>query len=396
MSVLGPTDDRVSIQDQFASTRPFSAIVSVKSTFPDGTRTAGSGAMIGPDDVLTAAHCVYSSDYGGWADTVSVRPALTPSGTPFGWSFAENLITTTGWIDYDRWNLSYALNYDYAYIDLDTNVGFDTGWFDIASGGAVGDTVETLGYPGDHGSSQMVYASGTIDRISGNVFTFYDDLDATPGQSGSPVTYTDPFTGDIDIVGVVSHERYWPVDENGVLRLTSDMVNQIDGWAENSINNPVAADLSFDEAWYLANYPDVAQAVSAGWLRSGEQHFNTYGWMECRDPCEGFNSHFYLLSHPDVREAGVNPFHHYLRWGKAAGWEPDFDPAYYLSANPDVAANGINPTWHYILYGKDEGRSPVPPSSGYDTSEYLISNVADFTSVEILGVQTDIPADIVI
>ncbi|HET9018118.1 MAG TPA: alpha/beta family hydrolase [Acetobacteraceae bacterium] len=38
----------------------------------------------------------------------------------------------------------------------------------------------------------------------------------------------------------------------------------------------------FDEAFYLACYPDVAEAVAAGRLASGEQHYRIYGQAERR------------------------------------------------------------------------------------------------------------------
>jgi V8-like Glu-specific endopeptidase len=51
---------------------PYTAIVSISVTFPDGTATNGSGVMVGPNDVLTAAHVVYSAVHGGAATNVTV------------------------------------------------------------------------------------------------------------------------------------------------------------------------------------------------------------------------------------------------------------------------------------------------------------------------------------
>jgi hypothetical protein len=41
----------------------------------------------------------------------------------------------------------------------------------------------------------------------------------------------------------------------------------------------------FDEAWYLAADPAVAQAVAAGTYESGFHHYCTYGWREARAVC---------------------------------------------------------------------------------------------------------------
>jgi radical SAM protein with 4Fe4S-binding SPASM domain len=93
---------------------------------------------------------------------------------------------------------------------------------------------------------------------------------------------------------------------------------------------------SFDEAHYLASYPDVAAAIDAGAVRSGHDHFVRYGVRENRH-------HRLRLSLPWFRI-----FH-------------KFDEAYYLASNPDVIAaihaskfrNGRN---HFDTHGMYEGR----------------------------------------
>jgi glycosyltransferase involved in cell wall biosynthesis len=68
----------------------------------------------------------------------------------------------------------------------------------------------------------------------------------------------------------------------------------------------------FDEAWYLARYPDVRGARSdAAW------HYLIHGAEEGRDPGPEFDSDWYLAQNPDVRVAGLNPLLHYLRYGAA-------------------------------------------------------------------------------
>ena len=41
---------------------------------------------------------------------------------------------------------------------------------------------------------------------------------------------------------------------------------------------------TFDEAWYLASYPDVAEAVARGEFASGRAHYFGYGRREGRLP----------------------------------------------------------------------------------------------------------------
>jgi hypothetical protein len=40
--------------------------------------------------------------------------------------------------------------------------------------------------------------------------------------------------------------------------------------------------IAFNEAYYLANNPDVAAAIDAGVFQSAEEHFNLFGWSEGR------------------------------------------------------------------------------------------------------------------
>ena len=363
MAIIG-VDDRILVPDSALTTRPFSAVVQVTAYFPNGSAYTGSGAMIGPDDLLTAGHLVYSDDDGGWATRVIATPAMGGTSAPFGSAVDENIFSVNGWVNYEdfRW--------DYAYVDLDENIGYQTGWFDMKSTGETGTFLESLGYPGDHGSDQMVYTSGTVDYAGFNVFKFTDDMDSYFGQSGSPVFYTDPETDRISVAGLVSHQTYWPTDTNGILRLTDAMIDQIDEWAENSIDN--STPLSFNESYYLEQNPDVAKGVEEGWLQNGYFHYFIYGWKEGRDPCDGFDTSFYLLNNPDVAAAGIEPFNHYIVSGRYEGRVPDFDPAYYLAQNPDVAESGVDPEYHYIHFGKYEGRQPAAEDS-YDESDYLIT-----------------------
>jgi hypothetical protein len=45
-------------------------------------------------------------------------------------------------------------------------------------------------------------------------------------------------------------------------------------------------ELSVDEDWYLKTYPDVAEGVSRGEFRSAKDHFENYGYKEGRLPAE--------------------------------------------------------------------------------------------------------------
>ena len=70
----------------------------------------------------------------------------------------------------------------------------------------------------------------------------------------------------------------------------------------------------FDEAWYLANNPDVADAKIDPAL-----HYLRFGGLEGSDPCPDFCSNRYLDSYKDIKKARINPLVHYLKYGKKEG-----------------------------------------------------------------------------
>lgn len=75
-----------------------------------------------------------------------------------------------------------------------------------------------------------------------------------------------------------------------------------------------------------------------------------------------FDEAWYLVQNPDVAQAGVEPALHYLRHGGFEGRDPspNFSSAFYLAAYPDVKTARINPLVHYLLNGEREGRQRQP------------------------------------
>jgi hypothetical protein len=131
----------------------------------------------------------------------------------------------------------------------------------------------------------------------------------------------------------------------------------------------------FDATYYLQNNPDVLAAVARG-ETTAEQHFNTFGWKEGRNPNETFDVNFYLISNPDVLAAGVNPLTHFIQFGAAEGRSPsegfvtfaDFDTTTYAANNPDLAAAGlVTPAQlyaHFATFGFAENRAGVQTMDG--------------------------------
>lgn len=71
----------------------------------------------------------------------------------------------------------------------------------------------------------------------------------------------------------------------------------------------------FDLAYYLMQNRDVAEVRTLDPI----QHYINTGAKELRDPNPHFNTRYYTRRNPGVKERGLNPFYHYLRWGRAEG-----------------------------------------------------------------------------
>ena len=113
----------------------------------------------------------------------------------------------------------------------------------------------------------------------------------------------------------------------------------------------------FDASYYLEKNPDVKDAGLDPF-----QHFMQFGFREGRNPHPLFNTSYYLEKNPDVKDAGLNPLAHFLEFGIYEGRNPHplFNTSYYLEKNPDVKDAGLNPVEHFLEFGFHEGKDPNP------------------------------------
>lgn len=172
----------------------------------------------------------------------------------------------------------------------------------------------------------------------------------------------------------------------------------------------------FDASYYRNRYADMRNHPDP------LGHYLRNGWRQGRDPNPEFSTTFYLNRYPDVAAKKINPFYHYLVYGRDEGrvskagqvpliaesedkiisviaaefdaefyrriyhdvrnhpdplkhfvdfgWREGRDPncmfctEFYLTAYPDVAAAGINPFFHYLQAGRVEGRRTQPSDLG--------------------------------
>lgn len=120
------------------------------------------------------------------------------------------------------------------------------------------------------------------------------------------------------------------------------------------------------------------------WLLSGRLRRGLSWWRQARRIFRTglFDSDYYRNRYPDVRDSGIDPLYHYVRFGAAQGRDPNsfFCGGQYLESFPELAVSGQNPLIHYLAHsfqnagpgfigdpgedGSDVGADPSDPSSG--------------------------------
>lgn len=228
------TDDRILVDSSNEDGR----FVQIKSTFSNGVTLIGSGVMVGANDVLTAAHTFYSHENGGLATSVLITPSVFSDYKPFGSTYVDHFSLTQEWTD------SISYQYDYGVLSLSNPIGYYTGWAsygylnDFTTSGSL--EMTSYGYASDiKDANWLIQTKGYADKLQGtNILLFEDDLDASGGQSGSPVMTSSQTQSDV-VIGLVSYESSFP-DYNGVIALTKEAVTNIDTWVANNDTSLVA------------------------------------------------------------------------------------------------------------------------------------------------------------
>jgi glutamyl endopeptidase len=223
--VIIGTDDRVRINPTTAF--PWRAICALKITAADGSRWIGTGWFVSARTVITAGHCVYIHDRGGWVRSVEVIPAANGALRPFGSATTSTVRSVNGWTN------SRNSDFDYGAIILPQNsrLGDRTGWFGLAvkdDAFLSSATLNLSGYPGDKGGNEQWFMSRRAKSLTGRRIVY--DIDTMGGQSGAPVWYL--LNGQRYAVGVHTNGHS---SGNSATRIVTPVFNNLVAWKNQGL-----------------------------------------------------------------------------------------------------------------------------------------------------------------
>jgi V8-like Glu-specific endopeptidase/TPR repeat protein len=165
--------------------------------YSNGNPGSGSGILIGPNHVLTAAHNLYDRHGSGWVKQLRFAPGRHHDDYPRGDYKGCIFLVPKKWGD--RTFKEYE-QYDYGIVILDNPIGVSLGWSGLLSlpGDLLQGTILSLtGYPGDKGTHdphlpQMQKDYGTLKKVQGDQLLY--DIKTYKGQSGGAI-YVQQFPG---------------------------------------------------------------------------------------------------------------------------------------------------------------------------------------------------------
>ena len=208
--VVVDEDNRVRIYN--TTDKPFSRICSLEmyfETYNAPHPLAGSGALIGPNVVLTCAHNLYNHDTAEEVTRVTVIPGQAALNTiPFGKIEVAEIFYPEEFVNSEHGDIKY----DYAVLILEEPIGHETGWFgfmEAFKSDLLNNDIHITGYPAlanvEWGTAKgMMHDAAGFRDLDDGIITHYSD--SSPGTSGAAL-YFFGFEGNMDeplIVGVHS------------------------------------------------------------------------------------------------------------------------------------------------------------------------------------------------
>ncbi|MBA3814806.1 MAG: trypsin-like serine protease [Alphaproteobacteria bacterium] len=224
-------DKRIEIFDSHKS--PWVINAQLIATFPTGARSRGTATLINKNCLVTAGHCLYDNDEGGYATNVELVFGRYDNRFLIK-SISNQFIVHPEYVKNDE-------NFDFSLINLKDDIGNKLGWASIK----VFDDkeldkkrVNISGYPGTKGffntlldrpSYRMYTMEGTI--LSVKKHKIYYDVDTSGGQSGSAVWALD-LNGIPQCLAIHTTGKSSRVEGNGAVRMNEENFNILMDWAD--------------------------------------------------------------------------------------------------------------------------------------------------------------------
>jgi V8-like Glu-specific endopeptidase len=224
-------DDRTRVPLTTDAPWRWSAALRIKAR--DGQRFVGTGWFIGPRTVITAGHCVFMHDHGGFAESVEVIPGLDGTTRPFGSVISRDVKSIKGWTDKKN------SDFDYGAILLPHDVAVGAFAFAAVPDDAIveGD-LNISGYPADRdGATRQDFHARRIARATRRRLFYH--VDTFGGQSGSAawITVSRATAASLGVasaeervrIAVAVHSGGSALANHGT-RITTDVVENFRSW----------------------------------------------------------------------------------------------------------------------------------------------------------------------
>ena len=206
--VIG-SDERVRVAYAACTAYPANTVGYVEVDYGSLARRS-TGFLIGPHTVLTTAHNIYNSDFGGWFSTISFHPGQyqahegDPVVLPYGKREAVDAKISATYLDYEDkgWE---RIPYDYGAFFIETPFhGIST--FMPLEFNAYPSQIHLLGYPvavqEEAYSMAMWQSSGLVTAVKEREIEYL--ADASYGTSGAPVYINNQQTDMSRVVGLLA------------------------------------------------------------------------------------------------------------------------------------------------------------------------------------------------
>ena len=251
-------DREVRTRFEKTSTFPYSVHGLVRVDPGNGSYITGTGILIGPDFVLTAAHNIYDVK-GSKQKYASIEfiPGINEQEIPFGiFKVVESYVPSEFLKTWEK--------EDFALLVLDGAPGNLAGYFGlhVAEKEIIKEKIKGLhviGYPGyvrtkdERNKLKFLSAKGRhqlwgmggdgwleVDKKNGEFLINYSNIMTTGGQSGSGVFYYDEVTGEYYVIGVHILGRGGESGYSSATWITNTRFGQIEKWMIQARKNHIA------------------------------------------------------------------------------------------------------------------------------------------------------------